>query len=74
MNDHLRAVIEAAEQLSDAEQEALATAWEELLEEREWDALVKRPGARAFHDQLRAEAREAKAQDTLEEVDGDTFA
>lgn len=72
MNDRLRAIVEDAERLSDAEQEALAIAWEELLEEREWAALTKRPGARAFHGQLRAEARQAQEQGTLEEFDGDT--
>ena len=66
MNDRLRAVVEAAEQLPDAEQEALAATWEEALEERELDALVRRPGARAFHDQLRAEAREAEKLGTRE--------
>lgn len=73
MNPRLQAVIDRAEQLPDAEQEELATLIEEELEEREWEALTNRPGARAFHDQLRAELREAEEGGELEEIKGDTF-
>ena len=73
MNPRLRAVIDRAEQLPDSEQEELATLIKEELEEREWEALTQRPGARAFHDQLRAELREAEERGELEEIEGDTF-
>jgi hypothetical protein len=73
MNERLRAIVERVEQLPDVDQEALAALLEEELEEREWDALTKRPGAHAFHEQLRAELREAEERDELEEIEGDTF-
>jgi len=38
---------------------------EEELEELEWEALTRKPGAQAFHDQLRAELRQAEEQGTL---------
>lgn len=73
MNSRLQAVIDRAEKLPDADQEALAALLEEELEEREWDALTQRSGARAFHDQLRTELREAEERGELEEIEGDTF-
>ena len=74
MNEHLRAVIERAEQLPDADQETLARLLEEELEELEWEVLTHKPGARAFHDQLRAELREAEQHGEIEEIEGDKFA
>lgn len=74
MNERLRAVVERVEHLPDAEQEALAELLEEELEEREWEALTQRSGARAFHDQLRAELRDAETKGELEEIRGNTFA
>jgi hypothetical protein len=65
MNERLRAVVERVEHLPDAEQEALAKLLEEELEEREWEALTKRPGARAFHDQLRAELHDADTKERI---------
>jgi DnaJ-domain-containing protein 1 len=73
MNPRLRAVIDRAEHLPDADQEALAALIEEEMEEREWEALTQRPGSRAFHDELRAELREAEERSELEEIKGDTF-
>ena len=73
MNERLRAVVERVEQLPDVDQEALAALLEEELEEREWDTLTKRPGAHAFHEQLRAELREAEERNELEEIEGDRF-
>ncbi len=74
MNERLRAVVDRVEKLPDADQEALAELLEEEMEEREWEALTRRPGAHAFHDQLRAELREAEERGELEEVEGDTLA
>jgi hypothetical protein len=74
MNERLRAVVERAEQLPDEDQETLARLLEEELEELEWDALTHKPGAHAFHDQLRAELREAEEHGELEEIEGDKFA
>ena len=74
MNERLRAVIERAEQLPDMAQEALAKVLEEELAEREWESLTQQPGARAFHDQLRAELREAEERGEIEEIEGGTFA
>jgi len=73
MNPRLQAVIDRAEKLPDADQEALAAVIEEELEECEWEALTQRPGSRAFHDELRAELREAEERGKLEEIKGDTF-
>ena len=74
MNKRLRAVIERAEQLPATAQEALTKLLEEELAEREWESLTLQPGARAFHDQLRAELREAEERGEIEEIKGDTFA
>lgn len=71
MNERLRAVVDRAEQLPDADQEALAKLLEEELEEREWEALTRRPGTRAFHEELRAELREAEERGEVEEIHGD---
>jgi hypothetical protein len=65
LHPRLKAVIDRAEKLPDADQEALAALIEEEIEEREWEALCQRPGARAFHDQLRAELREAEERGEL---------
>lgn len=67
MNERLRAVLDRAEKLPDADQEALARLIEEELEEREWVALTQRPSARAFHDQLREELREAEERGELDD-------
>lgn len=74
MNDRLRAVIDKVERLPDADQEALIEMIEEELEEMEWDTLTRKPGAQAFHDQLRAELRQAEERGEVEEIVGDTFA
>ncbi|HEX6798172.1 MAG TPA: hypothetical protein VF116_10725 [Ktedonobacterales bacterium] len=71
MNERLRAVVDRAEQLPDADQEALAKLLEEELEEREWEALTRLPGARAFHEALRAELREAEERGEVEDIHGD---
>jgi len=68
MNDRLCAVVDKVEQLPDAEQATLIAMIEEELEELEWDALTQKPGARAFHDQLRAELRQAEEYGELEEI------
>jgi len=42
---------------------------EEELEELEWDALTQKPGAQTFHDQLRAELRQAEERGEIEEIE-----
>ena len=74
MNERLRAVVEKVEQLSHADQESLIALIEEELEELEWDALTRKPGAAAFHEQLRAELRQAEERGEIEEIEGDRFA
>lgn len=74
MNERLRLVVERAEQLPDVDQEILARLLEEGLEELEWDALTHKPGARAFHNRLRAELLEAEERGKIDELDGDKFA
>jgi DnaJ-domain-containing protein 1 len=59
MIDHLCVFVAHLEGLSQEEQAKIATQLEEILEKNEWDALVKRPGAKVFHEQLREEARQA---------------
>ncbi len=61
MIDRLRAVIAAAEQLSEQEQEQLAALWEETLRDNvRWRELFQLPGSQAFFAQLRAEAAKAE--------------
>jgi hypothetical protein len=59
MTERLRAVIAQAEQLSDQEQEVLASAWEEILEEREWERIIAKPAVRDAGE--------------TEEITGDSF-
>lgn len=61
MNERLRAVIAQAETLTDEHQETLAEAWEEVLEELEWETLMGETGARAFHDHVREQYRSLRA-------------
>ncbi|MGH2516385.1 MAG: hypothetical protein ACRDHP_12085, partial [Ktedonobacterales bacterium] len=73
MTDRLRQVFTHAEQLADAQQDALAAKWAEDLDELEWDALTRKPGAHAFHQRLIEEARQARAKGEIEDIDGDAF-
>jgi hypothetical protein len=73
MNNRLRAVVERLDQLPDADQEALAELLKEELEERAWQSPTKLPGAVAFHEQLRADLREAEERGELEEIEGDSL-
>ncbi|HEY7779805.1 MAG TPA: hypothetical protein VIC85_06300 [Ktedonobacterales bacterium] len=73
MSERLRAVIAQAEQLSDQEQEALAAAWEEILEEREWERIVAKPTVRDALRRMAAEARDQDAAGETEEISGDSF-
>ena len=43
MVERLEAVIEAARKLPEAEQEALAAEWEDILEERRWAEALQDP-------------------------------
>ncbi len=72
--ERLRAVIAQAEQLSQEEQEALATLWEEALEEREWLSIVNKPTVRDAFQRMAEEARQEEAAGETEEITGDTFA
>lgn len=74
MVERLRAVIAQAEQLSQEEQEALATLWEEALEEREWLSIVSKPAVRGALQRMAAQARKEEAEGETEEIVGDTFA
>ncbi len=66
MVDRLRAVIAAAEQLPENEQEKLAAIWEETLTDNvRWRELFQRPGSQAFFAELRAEAAKAEQESTL---------
>lgn len=61
MTETLRRVVAQIEQLSPEQQDAIAEAMERELEEREWEALVAKPGSQRFLDRLAAEARHADA-------------
>ena len=68
-----RAVIEKAEKLSDADQEALASILEEALAEREWETIVQK---RHVCDALKWMAQEALEEDAAgetQEITGDAF-
>jgi hypothetical protein len=73
LSDGLRAVIARAEQLSEPQQEALASAWEAVLEEQEWQAIVSKPSVRSALERLAAEARAEDAAGETEDIDGDSF-
>jgi hypothetical protein len=74
MIERLRALAAQAEQLSEAEQEALAAAWEEVLEEREWEAISSRHNVRGALQRMAEEARQEEAAGKTEEITGDIFA
>jgi hypothetical protein len=75
MIERLRAVIAAAEQLPENEQEQLAALWEETLrDDARWRELFQRPSAQAFFDQLRAEAAKAERENTLEDSSDEDWA
>lgn len=57
MTDLLRQVVAQVELLPPEEQDALAETMQRALEEREWDALLAKPGSQRFLDELTAEAR-----------------
>ena len=62
--------------LSVEEQEALATVWQEALEEleeQEWDALLKKPGSTAFLKQLVEEGKKEHAAGQTHEIRGTRF-
>lgn len=73
MTERLRQVFAHAERLPDAQQDALAAKWAEELDELEWDALTRKPGAHAFHQRLIEQARQAQAKGEVEDIDGDSF-
>lgn len=76
MIERLRAVISEAESLTEQEQEQLALAWEqalEELEEREWEGLLARPGSKRFLKELVEEARREHAAGETEEITGCGF-
>ena len=73
MVERLEAVIEAARKLPEAEQEALAAEWEDILEEREWEAIVGKPHVRDALKRMATEALKEDAAGETEEIEGDTF-
>jgi hypothetical protein len=71
----LRAVIAAAEQLSESEQERLATLWEEtLVDNVRWHELFQQSGSQAFFARLRVEAAVAEQNNTLEDSPDEDWA
>lgn len=74
MIERLQAVISEAAKLSEAKQEALATIWEEALEEREWERIIAKPSVRSALERMAAEALKEDAAGETEEIEGDTFA
>lgn len=74
MVEELRAVVSEAETLTAEQQRLLAAAWEQVLEEleeREWDALLRKPGSSVFLKNLVAEGRRQHASGETEEISGD---
>lgn len=67
MTESLRDVVAQIELLPPEQQDAIAEAIRRELEEREWDALLAKPGSRRALARLTAEARhEDAAGETLE--------
>lgn len=72
MTERLQHALERVQQLPDEEQDHLASLIEEELDELEWDALLQKPGARAFLKELVEEGRAEHAAGATEEI-GDTL-
>lgn len=73
--ERLRAVIAAAEQLPEQEQEQLAALWEATLQDNvRWHELFTHPGSPAFFAELRAEAAQAEQEQTVEDSPDDDWA
>ena len=73
MVERLEAMIEAARKLPEAEQEALAAQWEDILEEREWEAIVSKPHVRDTLKRMAVEALKEDAAGETECIEGDAF-
>ena len=67
MTELLKRVVAEIEQLPPEQQDAIAAAMQRELEEREWDALVAKPGSQRFLEQLAAEARAENAAGETQE-------
>lgn len=70
MTERLRQLLEQAERLDPAIQNALAEKveqWLEELEEQEWDAIVSKPNVRNSLRHMAASAREQEAKGKTEE-------
>lgn len=61
MTESLRAVVAEIELLPPEQRDAIAEATRRELEEREWDALLAKPGSRRVLARLAAEARSEDA-------------
>jgi hypothetical protein len=73
MTERLQHVLERVRDLPDDEQDHLAALLEEELDEREWDALLDKPGSRTFVKRLVEEGKAVHAAGATEEI-GDTLA
>ena len=69
MTELLKQVVARLELLTPEAQDAIAAKLQEELEEREWDALVSKPGSQRFLQQLAAEARAEQAAGTTRDLD-----
>lgn len=70
MTERLRQLLEQAERLEPAIQDALAEKveqWLEELEEQEWDTIVSKPHVRNAIRRMAAEARNQEAKGETEE-------
>ena len=61
MIELLGRVVDELERLSPEQQAAIAEVIQRELEEREWDAIVAKPGSQRFLEHLAAEARRDEA-------------
>jgi DnaJ-domain-containing protein 1 len=67
MTELLRRVVAQIEQLPAEQQDAIAEALLRELDEREWDAIVAKPGSQRFLEHLATEARREDAADETQE-------
>ena len=67
MTELLRRVVDELERLSPEQQDAIAEVIQRELEEREWDAIVAKPGSQRFLELLAAEARREDAAGETQE-------
>lgn len=69
MTELLKRVVAQVEELPAEQQDAIAELLQQELEEREWEAIVAKPGSQSFLAQLATEARRERARGQLRDLE-----